>query len=330
MDSGNSVILSVILPIYNVENYLRQAVETVKKTQHMDDIEIILVDDGSKDSSGKIADEYLGKGIKVFHKPNGGLSDARNYGLYHASGEYVFFMDSDDSLEEEAIDIILDTIKQFQPEVLLFDAVVIDDGGKRINSKQNAYYVHTGVKPDEIYTGLEVINAQLESNNDYVTTVWLGVYQRDLLLREALWFEKGLLHEDEIWTQKVLVNANSVVYVEKPLYQYRIRNNSIMNDTKKNYEKNLSSLIYIYSTLPGYIDWKVDNREYKQKIKANISKRYLHAIYRFDLSRYPEKAKLVERKIIYRNATGYIDKLRAGILCISIRLYCLLMKFIKK
>lgn len=330
MDGVNNLVLSVILPIYNVENYLRQAVDAVLKTQHMDEIEIILVDDGSTDTSGKIADEYSGKKIKVFHKPNGGLSDARNYGLYHATGKYVFFMDSDDTLEENAIDIMVNQLKKYDLEVLLFDAMIVDDDGKKVKTRQNAYYTHSGVTPEKVLTGLEIIDAQLAANNDYVTTVWLGVYQRELLLREALWFEKGLLHEDEIWTQKVLVNAHRVVYVESALYQYRVRSNSIMNDTQKNYEKNLGSLIYIYNTLPDYLDWKVTDKAHSQRIKANISKRYLHAIYRFDLKRYSQKAKLIDRMKVLKNSRGYKDKIRSIILVLSIRLYCVLMSIGKK
>ena len=86
MNKNNEIILTIVLPIYNVENYLRQALESILKSKNVNDLEIILVDDGSTDSSGRIADEYIRKAnrVKVFHNANGGLSDARNYGLYRA------------------------------------------------------------------------------------------------------------------------------------------------------------------------------------------------------------------------------------------------------
>lgn len=332
MNNINEITLSIILPVYNVENYLRESVESILDTVNVNDIEIILVDDGSTDSSGDIADEYAKKReyINVYHKANGGLSDARNYGLYHAKGRYVFFMDSDDLLEKNAIDKILRYLKNDCPEILLFDATIVDSVGKIIKTNQTRYYTHRGLQTDKLYTGLDVIDVQLESNNDYVTTVWLGVYERKMLLKEALWFEKSLLHEDEMWTQKVLINAAKIRYVESSLYKYRIRNDSIMNDLKKDYSKNLASLIYIYNTLPSYIDWKVCDTKKKKEIKANLSKRYLHALYRFHIEKYPEARRLVNRWMIFKNSQGFFDKTRAIILLSSIHLYCKVMGLSEK
>ena len=124
----NQALISVIIPVYNVENYLRECIESVLN-QTFRDFEVILVDDGSTDSSGDICDEYVEKDerVTVIHQKNGGLSVARNTGLSEANGKYVYFLDSDDYISENALATLLNIAENDSSDIVFFDAVSFTD-----------------------------------------------------------------------------------------------------------------------------------------------------------------------------------------------------------
>lgn len=326
-----NVILSIIVPVYNVEKFLKKGVDSLLNTELLEKIEILLIDDGSTDSSGKICDE-LGKNhenIKVYHKQNGGLSDARNYGLIRATGEYVLFFDSDDMFVEKGIDLVLRKLMSTHVDIILWDAIEIDENDGNINDDGYSVYCHDGVKTECIISGLDSIICQLNDHNDYITTVWSGAYNRKYLMDNQLWFEKGLLHEDELWTQKVLITPCSIYYIGEKLYKYRIRSNSIMNNSKKDKSINLKSLIYAYECVYAYCDWKIEELQIRRLIKGNISKRYLHSIYQLQAYRYRVLSKTINKNEIFRNAYGMRDKIRALILKLNIKVYCISISLVK-
>lgn len=326
MVNGNSVLLSVILPIYNVENYLRQAVDSILGADCLDGVEIILVDDGSTDSSGRIADTYLRKGIKVLHKTNGGLSDARNYGLYHATGQYVFFMDSDDKVDSRQFAEFVNFARSSNSEVILWDAKIIDEQGTIINSSMQEYFSHKGLVNRKQYTGKEAIHDQLRDHKDFVTTVWLGAYKREFIIKNSFWFEYGLLHEDELWTPRVLCKAESIEYLNFNLYEYRIRTNSIMTGNGKDRSRNINDLIYIFSNMYNYYDWSISDEVLRRELKANVSKRYLHRISHYNAYGYPAISKKINKVQVFKNSKGIKDRIRSFILLLSGRMYCGLTK----
>lgn len=321
--------LSIILPIYNVEKYLERCLGTIVN-QHEDSVEIILVDDGSVDTSGHIAEEYAKayENITVYHKPNGGLSDARNYGLKKATGKYVFFLDSDDFIYEGALEQMLLVIAQNEVDVVLWDADTYDENDNKLTFHKD-YYSHEGARSGCVCSGKEIILDQLACRNDYVTTVWLGLYHRKFLLNHCLWFEKGLLHEDEFWTQKVLVEAKRVFYLNKRLYGYRIRSNSIMRQANQDHSRNVECFIYIYSSLFAYYDWKVTDEVFLRSLKGNIVKRYLYMIGKYEVYKYANLRKRINRQQLFRFATTKKDKMRALILMMNMRLYCWVFKIYK-
>lgn len=320
-------LISIIIPVYNVEKYISECIKSIIEKNTLNEIEILLIDDGSTDSSGDICDWYYNEeNIRVYHKENGGLSDARNYGLLRATGKYVFFLDSDDIIVPGAIDRMHEIIKDKDIDALLWDAVILDETGEISKNQNKGYYVHSALDQMIHYTGIQIIEKQLKKNNDYVTTVWLGLYRRELLLKEHIWFERNLLHEDELWTQKVLVCAKDVLYLKEKLYCYRRRENSIMNKTDQNFKKNIESLIYIYSVLPAYLDWKISDEEIVKKIKSNIAKRYLHMIYKYNVYKYPNLSKKIKKIELFKDAGNKIDKCRTAILIININWYCWIMR----
>ena len=130
--------VSVVIPVYNVEKYLRECVDSVL-IQSYTDLEIILVDDGATDSSGKICDEYVAtdKRVKVIHKENGGLSSARNIGLDSSTGQYVYFLDSDDYIEPNTIKVLINTIRESEADFVFFDGHIFYEDSVDIRPTNN-------------------------------------------------------------------------------------------------------------------------------------------------------------------------------------------------
>lgn len=318
-------LISFILPIYNVQGYIKSCVESIegnnKSIQRQ--FEILLIDDGSTDNSDVICDELAKKyeNIRVFHKRNGGLSDARNYGMYRAIGRYVAFIDSDDYVADEMASKLVEYVLSSTVDIFIWDAQVVDESGTEpIMTKYR--FSHPGIEKNVIYSGEKFILDQLSTSGNYVTTVWLGLYNREFLLSNSLWFQRGILHEDELWSPVVLLMADTIKYIGETMYFYRQRNNSIMNKTDKDYSRNIKDLIYIYNILPDIYNYLIQDSELLNKIKANNSKRYLHAISKYNARRYPIISDSIDRRSILQNAKGKKDKLRSILLSISLNLYC--------
>lgn len=324
----NNILLSIIIPVYNVEKYLEQCIDTILNQLDVKQklIEIILVDDGSLDNSGEICDDYsnLYSFIKVYHKKNEGLSATRNYGLKKSIGQYVWFIDSDDYIYINSLSQILKKIQNADFDILLGDAYIVD-----INGNLMKKIVHKGLKCNINYSGLEVIKEQIEKTNDYVTVVWLGIYKRKFLIKNKLYFKSGLVHEDELWTPLTLVQAKSVIYVDAIIYNYRIRTNSIMRSEKKDLANHIESFIYIFNNLPLYMEDIVKDKYVLSLLKDNISKRYLHDIVYWNFHKYPDLYKKVNRKQILKNSLTIKNKIRSIVLLFNINLYSKLSLLLK-
>ena len=210
--------ISVIVPIYNVERLLCRCIESIRK-QTYKNLEIILVDDGSPDNSGDICEDYADKDrrIKVIHKCNGGLSDARNIGIEFASGEYICFVDSDDWLDLDMLELL--------------HKVCVDRKADIVEcSYRNVYadYIQ-----EETCCTAEIIEADstfaLEGMLDwkyFKPVAWNKLYKKSVL--GDIRYPLGKIHEDEFTTYKYFYNANKLVYVDVSKYNYdRTRNDSI-------------------------------------------------------------------------------------------------------
>lgn len=316
--------VSIVIPVYNVKKYVKKCLKSlINGIGTRKFVEVIIVDDGSTDGSEVIVDEYQKRSnFKVFHKQNGGLSDARNYGLSKTNGEYVIFIDSDDEVDSNLFGDLLDNILKSNSDVLLWDAKIIDEESNFINSKDNEYYTHRGLVNMEVYDGIAAISHQLNNHFDFVTTVWLGAYKKSFLIENQLYFEKDLLHEDELWTTKALLLSQTVEYYNSPIYLYRQRSNSIMNSQAKSYERNLKDIIYIYSYLFTYIDWKNLDLDFSKKLKGNLSRRYLHCLSKFDAYKYKKQLKKIKKVELLKNSYRLIDKIRCCLFVFSPFLCC--------
>ena len=210
---------SIIVPVYNVEQYLKDCIESILK-QSFENYEILLIDDGSTDRSGLICDEYVSSDSKItaFHKENGGLSDARNYGIKRAQGEYLVFIDSDDYIEPDALDKFNKQLEELNnPDVLIthIQKILIDSNiVKQMDEDLSLDLINN-------YSKNEIINLMFAKSN----SLWPAVryiVKRTLIENNSLKFALGYLHEDIDWTSKLFLNAETYTGLDYYWYNHRI------------------------------------------------------------------------------------------------------------
>lgn len=209
-------LISIIIPVYNVEKYLDDCMRCVCK-QSYENLEIILVDDGSKDSSGALCDEWAKKDrrIKVIHKENGGLSDARNAGIAVASGQYIMFIDSDDLVAENIVEHLYKCIIDSQAQIAICDPVHLRPGEKADYKEQSC---------TKIYSTEDAL-CEMMYQTSFLFSAWGKLY--DCALFEDIRFPVGLLFEDVAIMYKLFARCNTIVYSDAKLYGYLHRENSI-------------------------------------------------------------------------------------------------------
>lgn len=225
---------SVIMPVYNVEKYLDDAINSIMN-QTFGDFELILVDDGSTDSSGLIAQKYKERDVRIrlIGQANAGLSAARNKGLEHANGSYIYFIDSDDMLEKTAFQYIYELLSKYhKPEVLAFSALPFIDYNSEVHESEKVLQFYQDVYErsylsDRLYTGIELYREMTRKQN-FVPNVCLFVIKAGFLGKIKLKFVDGIIYEDEVFSRYLFINANNIYFTNKKLYQRRIRDNSIM------------------------------------------------------------------------------------------------------
>ena len=245
--------VSVIVPIYNVEKYLEKCINSLL-SQTLEDIQIILVNDGSKDNSGNIAREYEKNNknrIIYVEKENGGLSDARNYGLKYATGDFIAFLDSDDYIEKNAY------------EEMYNKAI-----------EENADYVECDFLwefPNKIRVDKQYPYKNKKEMLSFVRVVaWNKLIKRQLIIDNNLEFPKGLRYEDVEFTYKLIPFVNRFAYVDKPFIHYVQREDSIANVQNERTAE-------IFTVLDNVIEFYKKNNiyeEYRNELEYNYA-RYL-------------------------------------------------------
>ena len=243
--------ISIIIPIYKVEKYLKRCVESVRK-QTLTDLEIILVDDGSPDDCSRICDEYLKEDsrIKVIHKQNGGLASARNAGMNMATGKYIFFLDSDDWLELDGMQRLYETAEKYQVDFVRYRAIRTGWPGMEENApcmveeirelQQGLYEKDRIIK--EIYPRL-LATSQLTMGA--VVGAWGSLYRTDFLRKNQLsFYEEVKFSEDLIFSANVVRAAESFYFIDSPgVYHYFYNPNSISKSFREGRWDSCKSLI---------------------------------------------------------------------------------------
>lgn len=211
-------LISVIVPIYKVEQYLEKCIHSII-IQTYKNLEIILVDDGSPDNCPKMCDEYGSKDsrIKVIHKLNGGLSDARNAGLDIAKGEYIVFVDSDDYIHPEMVSILYNVIVKTEANIVQCNFRKVKDN-EYVDTNSNNYEIST--------FNTEQALESLIKENPLKQVVWNKLYKKEIF--NELRFEVGKVNEDDFFTYQAFAISNKVSNINKELYYYLVRDTSIM------------------------------------------------------------------------------------------------------
>ena len=210
-------LISVIVPVYKVEAYLDRCVESIVDQTYRN-LEIILVDDGSPDNCGAMCDAWAAKDprIKVIHKENGGLSDARNAGMAIAAGVYISFVDSDDWVDTSFTEVLYNLAIQTDAEIA-----------------ECCFTKTTGSEVPKETTGEITVCTAEEAMDKHIRitmfkqVVWNKLYHRDVL---CAMFEKGKYHEDEFWTYQIIADCRKLAHIDRSLYYYFQRADSIMGE----------------------------------------------------------------------------------------------------
>jgi glycosyltransferase involved in cell wall biosynthesis len=219
-------LISVIVPVYKVEKYLKRCVDSIL-AQTYPCLEVILVDDGSPDGCPAICDEYAreDRRVRVIHKENGGLSDARNAGIDAAKGNFLGFIDSDDYVHPRFYELLLQALKEEGADIAGCDVKKIYETGTVEEEEKEAVR-------SEIYSGREA-TANLYDAQLYLKSVviWNKLYKKELF--KDVRFPKGKLHEDEFTSYRLLYQSKSVVYIDRAYYFYFQREDGIMGQKQK-------------------------------------------------------------------------------------------------
>ena len=264
------VKVSVVIPVYNVENYLRECLSSVIN-QTLKDIEIICVNDGSTDNSLRILREYekLDDRITLIHQTNKGTASARNLAMEYARGKYLFFLDSDDYIELNALEELYECVEENSLDFLIFQAINYDEGKKEFFETE--YFSMNRLK--------EFTKGSIFNYNDLgdmifnvSVTAWQKLYNRNFIENIGARFPDGLLFEDNLFFWEVLFNAERVMFLPEFYYVRRIHKHSIMISADKR-----------------FIDSIEVNRLIIEKFREyDLLDRFKHILYdrRFDLTFY--------------------------------------------
>ncbi len=243
-------LISVIVPVYNTEKYLKKCLDSIIY-QTYKNLEIILVDDGSTDDSGRICDEYSYKDcrIKVIHKTNGGLSDARNAGIEIMTGSLVTFVDSDDWIDHNMIAYLYSILNEYHADISCASFHKVFEKG--VKEKENSVD-----KKISVYTGTEAIE-RLMYKRDVDTSAWGKLYRKQDF--DHIRYPKGVIFEDLATTYQIFYDKERIVYSYQKLYYYLQRENSIMY---QNFDRRRFDRIKIGEEM---IDWTKNNEPSLQK-----------------------------------------------------------------
>lgn len=260
------MLLSVIVPVYNVEKYLRKCVDSLlEQDLSPEEYEIILVDDGSTDHGGEICDEYATghSNVRVIHQQNGGLSVARNTGIEIAQGKYVQFVDSDDYLEPYVLKVLVEKMERDQLDVLRFNYRNVNEQYKVVEpNKDPKRFVNYS---DEVCDGLAFLNERLGP----------ACYACQFMIRRELFegclFKEGIYFEDTEWTPRMLLKSKRATSTDRIVYNYLVREGSITQSVdEKKKRKVLDDKLLLIDSLKSQMQQVGDKRWFEGMIAQTV------------------------------------------------------------
>ena len=246
-------IVTVIIPVYNVEKYVGDCLKSII-SQSLENIEILCIDDGSTDFSRervlKIARQD--SRISVITEKNSGQSVARNTGIQHARGKYIYYMDADDILEKDALKSCVKYMEERDLQLVYFDGNCFCDGihDDELLRHYNDYY-QRDQRYEEVYSGIELFEQQ-KNNKEFLVSPCFQMVKREFLISNQIQFFPGIIHEDELYTFQSLVKATRVGYIHETFYHRRLRSNSTM--TRRNTFKNVYGYFKVFLEMQKVIN----------------------------------------------------------------------------
>ncbi|ENZ03210.1 hypothetical protein HMPREF1092_00396 [Clostridium thermobutyricum] len=285
--------LSVIVPVYNVEKYVLECINSLLN-QSLDSMEIIVVNDGSTDSSMEKILNLKNPKIKIINQKNSGLSSARNRGIEEAKGEYISFVDSDDFIENKnSFENMYNIGIEDNSDIVVGSCVKLYDDGRReeLNFDFNIFN-KSPMNPEEF------LLKSLKTKRVYAP-VWLSIYKKDLINKNNLRFMPNIVHEDEEFTPRALLCANKVSIYKDIFYVYRQREGSIIN-SKKNIKYG-KDILKIVSKLNKEAD-KFKDEELKKSFCNRLSAMALNSIYNYKIKEFDKEVfDLLDRDFYGKN-----------------------------
>lgn len=325
-DNGNSLI-SIIVPVYNVKSFITVCIESIA-CQTYRNLEMILIDDGSTDNSGDICDEYALKDsrIKVIHKKNGGLSDARNVGIDLAQGDYIAFIDSDDFIYPEYFEYLYEMISKNNADMSSCQPVLVDENGNTMSTPI------AGKDYIKIITGQENCMEEYVIGNKINTTAWGNLYKTSLFKESGIRYPFGKYHEDVFTTYRIIDLCEKIVIGNRKLYAYRQRGGSIINSGFS--EKHLDG---IYGSIQRFEFISSKYPRLKQASSAGLVYSANMCLLRIAHSNAPIKKYRNLLKPIFRKYSynfiitpnvSFMSKCTAFVASINLKLACSLIRMI--
>lgn len=284
---SQEIFVSIIVPVYDVEEYLVECIESIL-AQTWKHFEIILVDDGSTDSSGKMCDEYAEKYncIFVIHKKNGGLSSARNAGIDVARGNYLAFIDSDDVVHPDYLRELVKIVEKENADLVACDFCV----------GTSCQWGETSEVKYDIRRDEDVLE-RMNDNDVVVTVAWNKLYHAKFFKEYSLRYPEGKIHEDMFLTPQILHYTNKMVITNQKLYFYRQRKNSIMNSSFS--IKQLDSLEAIEFRIALFTKWnkkELQIKEYESYIRK--AKELYRKMKNSEEDEYEQEKKKIKLKML--------------------------------
>lgn len=246
-------LVSIVVPIYGVEEYLNKCIKSLINQTYRN-LEIILVDDGSPDRCGQMCDGFAKEDdrVRVIHKANGGLSDARNTGAKQASGKYLIFIDSDDYVDNKLVEKAVFTAEKHKADMVIFDFTAVEEGRFELRT--------SGIPAYKLL--------QLEEEPGLLLmppAAWSRLFNREFYLKANHPFPIGKYYEDLGTTPKFLLEASRIVYLKESLYFYNIRSNSIMKSS--NFERNYKDMVWILNDILHFFKERNQFQKYKKELE---------------------------------------------------------------
>lgn len=291
------MFFSIVVPVYNVEKYLRECLDSILN-QTFTDFELILVDDGSKDSSPLICDEYAQKDerIKVIHEQNGGQAEARNIGTKTANGKYIVYIDSDDYIIENTFLEDLYEAAKTETDIICYKYRKYYDDTRALAN--DGFKISTFETQDSMAFRIN----KLVANDAFYCAPWSKTIKLSVIKDNEVEFKSGLLSEDQEWYYNVLINSASIEGIDKSYIAYRQRSNSISNTWKI---KNLTDTIGIIKNWKEKIEASDLEKELKLSLLNSLAKLYCNLLIGYtrynnnEKKRYYQELKALSNLIEY-------------------------------